>query len=177
MFILASKANRALSLENGFFLTKPVILGNTQSHHYFKGCCANFRLTKTTRRYGRWWVGRSTRYYIASWFIWFYWWCLKYIHSKILSSFLPFRQSILEWLEFANLTKGVLTNSGTIGPHFSRPDSIALFLAITHFTLMKSNPPRALLMDTLSMEFSQRQTIPSLEVPSVDSLSKISLKG
>ena len=42
---------------------------------------------------------------------------------------------------------------------------------------MKSNPPRALLMDILSMEFSQRQTIPSLEVPSVDSLSKISLKG
>ena len=97
-----------------------------------------------------------------------------YPHSKILSFRRP---SILEWLEFANLTKGVLTNSGTIGPHFSRPDSIALFLAITHFTLMKSNPPRALLMDILSMEFSQRQTIPSLEVPSVDSLSKISLKG
>ena len=97
-----------------------------------------------------------------------------YPHSKILSFRRP---SILEWLEFANLTKEVRTNSGTIGPHFSRPDSIALFLAITHFTLMKSNPPRALLMDILSMEFSQRQTIPSLEVPSVDSLSKISLKG
>ena len=97
-----------------------------------------------------------------------------YPHSKILSFRRP---SILEWLEFANLTKGARTNSGTIGPHFSRPDSIALFLAITHFTLMKSNPPRALLMDILSMEFSQRQTIPSLEVPSVDSLSKISLKG
>ena len=101
---------------------------------------------------------------------------LKY-KFRILSSILPFRPSILEWLEFANLTKGVHTNSGTIGPHFSRPDSIALFLEITHFTLMKSNPPRALLMDTLSTEFSQRQTIPSLEVPSVDSLSKISLKG
>ena len=97
-----------------------------------------------------------------------------YPHSKILSFRRP---SILEWLEFANLTKEARTNSGTIGPHFSRPDSIALFLAITHFTLMKSNPPRALLMDILSMEFSQRQTIPSLEVPSVDSLSKISLKG
>ena len=134
-----------------------------------------------TRRYGRrrGVFGRSTiiLIYCTSWFIWFYWWCLKYIPTQKFFPF-PFRRpSILEWLEFANLTKEVRTNSGTIGPHFSRPDSIALFLAITHFTLMKSNPPRALLMDILSMEFSQRQTIPSLEVPSVDSLSKISLKG
>ena len=101
-------------------------------------------------------------------------------HVKLCKQFVfifHFSPFFLVLRESANLTKEVLTNFVTIGPHFSRPDSIARYPVIIPFTLTKSKPPRALLTDISSMGCSRRRIILSLEAPSVGSPLKKFLKG